>query len=109
MVGITSYGAYIPLFRLSREAIAKGGRGEKAICSFDEDSMTMAVAAASDCLNGIDGKTVDGLYFASTTSPYKEKLGAATVAMAADIGLTHNVGGVCGYFNCAVAIFGRPD
>ena len=27
----------------------------------------------------------------------------------ADIGLTHNVGGVCGYFNCAVAIFGKPD
>lgn len=26
----------------------------------------------------------------------------------ADIGLTHNVGGVCGYFNCAVAIFGKP-
>jgi len=85
MVGITSYGAYIPLFRLSREAIAKAGRGEKAICSFDEDSMTMAVAAASDCLNGIDCRTVDGLYFASTTSPYKEKLGAATVAMAADL------------------------
>ena len=85
MVGITSYGAYIPLFRLSREAIAKAGRGEKAICSFDEDSMTMAVAAASDCLNGIDRKTVDGLYFASTTSPYKEKLAAATVAMAADL------------------------
>lgn len=85
MVGITSYGAYIPLFRLSREAIAKAGSGEKAICSFDEDSITMAVAAASDCLNGIDPKTVDGLYFASTTSPYKEKLGAATVAMAADL------------------------
>ena len=27
----------------------------------------------------------------------------------ADIGLTHNVGGVCGYFNCAVAIFGKSD
>ena len=26
----------------------------------------------------------------------------------ADIGLVHNVGGVCGYFNCAVAIFGKP-
>jgi len=25
-----------------------------------------------------------------------------------DIGLTHNVGGVCSYFNCAVAIFGKP-
>lgn len=85
MVGITAYGAYVPLFRLSREAIAKGARGEKAIGSFDEDSITMAVAAASDCLNGIDRGTVDGLYLATTTSPYKEKLGATMVAMAADL------------------------
>ena len=46
MVGITSYGAYVPLFRLDRQAI--GGRGEKSICSFDEDSITMAVAAVID-------------------------------------------------------------
>ena len=26
----------------------------------------------------------------------------------ADIGLTHNVGGVCGFFNCTVALFGKP-
>jgi hydroxymethylglutaryl-CoA synthase len=85
MVGITSYGAYVPLYRLSREAIARGGRGEKAICNFDEDSITMAAAAAIDCLTGIDRGTIDGLYFATTTSPYKEKLGAAIVAMAADL------------------------
>ncbi len=85
MVGITSYGAYVPLFRLSREAMAKRASGEKPICSFDEDSITMAVAAAIDCLNGIDRETVDGLFFASTTSPYKEKLGATTVAIAADL------------------------
>ncbi|MDH5696157.1 MAG: hydroxymethylglutaryl-CoA synthase [Dehalococcoidia bacterium] len=85
MVGITSYGAYVPMLRLSREAIAKGARGEKAICNFDEDSITMAAAAANDCLNGIDRGMVDGLYFATTTSPYKEKLGATIVAMAADL------------------------
>jgi hydroxymethylglutaryl-CoA synthase len=85
MVGITSYGAYVPLYRLSREAIAKGARGEKAICNFDEDSITMAVAAAIDCLTGIDRETIDGLYFATTTSPYKEKSGAVTVAMGADL------------------------
>jgi 3-hydroxy-3-methylglutaryl CoA synthase/uncharacterized OB-fold protein len=85
MVGITSYGAYVPLFRLNREVLAKGARGEKAICGFDEDSITMAVAAANDCLNGIDRGTIDGLYFATTTSPYKEKLGATIVAMAADL------------------------
>jgi 3-hydroxy-3-methylglutaryl CoA synthase len=45
----------------------------------------MAAAAAIDCLTGIDRETVDGLYFATTTSPYKEKSGATIVAMAADI------------------------
>jgi hydroxymethylglutaryl-CoA synthase len=85
MVGITSYGAYLPLFRLSREAIAKGARGEKAIAGFDEDPVTMAAAAAKDCLNGMDRGTIDGLYLASTTSPYKEKPGAPVVAMAADL------------------------
>jgi len=83
LVGITSYGAYVPLFRLNRQAI--GGRGEKAICNFDEDSITMAVAAVLDCLNGVDREKADGLYFATTTSPYKEHLGATTVAMAADL------------------------
>ena len=85
MVGITSYGAYVPLYRLSREAIARGGRGEKAICNFDEDSVTMAAASVIDCLTGVDRQTVDGLYFATTTSPYKEKLAAGIVAMAADL------------------------
>lgn len=85
MVGITSYGAYVPLYRLSREAIARGARGEKAICNFDEDSVTMAAAAAIDCLTGVDRQTVDGLYFATTTSPYKEKSAAVILAMAADL------------------------
>jgi acetyl-CoA C-acetyltransferase len=26
----------------------------------------------------------------------------------ADMGLTHNVGGICGFFNCTVALFGNP-
>jgi len=85
MVGITSYGAYVPLYRINREVIARGARGEKAICNYDEDSVTMAAAAAIDCLVGLDRQTVDGLYFATTTSPYKEKSGAVVVAMAADL------------------------
>ena len=50
MVGIVSYGAHIPYYRLSREEIAKAmGRaslgGERAVESHDEDSITMAVSA----------------------------------------------------------------
>ena len=85
MTGIISCGAYFPLWRLSRSAISDGLQGEKVIAGFDEDSITMAVAATMDCLKGVDRQLIDGLFFASTTSPYKEKLGAATIATAADL------------------------
>jgi 3-hydroxy-3-methylglutaryl CoA synthase len=85
MAGITSYGAYVPLWRLSREAIMKGLRGEKAIRNFDEDSTTMAVAAAIDCLKGQKREAVDAVFFASTTAPYKEKQIATTIAAACDL------------------------
>ena len=90
MVGITSYGAYIPLHRLSRATISRawGGSpvpGEKAVANWDEDSVTMAVAAGMDCLKRFDSKTLDGLYLASTTFPYLEKQSAALVATALDL------------------------
>ena len=76
MAGIASYGAYIPFYRLSRAEIGKawgsgGGPGERAVANYDEDSLTMAVAAARDCLKGFDRAAVGGLYFASTTAPYQ--------------------------------------
>jgi len=79
------------MWRLPFAAISGGGRkvggggGEKAVAYFDEDAMTMAVAAATDCLRGIDRATVDGLLFASTSHPYKEKQGAAVIAKALDL------------------------
>jgi len=86
MVGIRSYGAYIPLYRLERSEIVKAWRspfpvpGEKAVANYDEDSLTMAFAAARDCVTGIDRDEIDGLFFASTTSPYKEKQASTTIA-----------------------------
>lgn len=89
MAGIVSYGAYIPMYRLSRAILGQvwggGGKGEKAICNFDEDSITMAVEAGVDCLKGMDRKSVDALYFASTTAPFKEKQSASIVAAALDL------------------------
>jgi len=64
-----------------------GGRsqgGARAVAGYDEDTVTMAVAAALDCLKR-GGKAADGLYLATTTAPYKEKLSAAIVAAAADL------------------------
>ena len=84
MVGITSVGAYIPMYRLQREEIArmwgtKGIGGGKAVAGYDEDSITMAVAAVRECQRRCAGKA-EGLYFASTTAPYQEKQSAAIIA-----------------------------
>jgi hydroxymethylglutaryl-CoA synthase len=85
MTGITSYGAYIPQHRLGPETKGWGFPFEKAVGYYDEDSLTMAVAAALDCLACGDRTEVDGLYFASTTAPYREKLTATTAAIACDL------------------------
>jgi hydroxymethylglutaryl-CoA synthase len=89
MVGITSCEAYIPAYRLSRDEISRawGGAtmgGEKAVARHDEDSITMAVAATLGCIKR-GGKQEDGLFFATTTSPYKEKQAASIIAAAVDI------------------------
>jgi len=90
MTGIERYGAYIPLYRLRREEIARAWGeaapgGEKAVANFDEDAVTMAVAAALDCLGDEDPGSIDALYFATTTSPYREKQAAATIAAALNL------------------------
>ncbi|MFY9571282.1 MAG: 3-oxoacyl-[acyl-carrier-protein] synthase III C-terminal domain-containing protein [Blastocatellia bacterium] len=90
MPGITSFGAYIPFYRLAHTEIARawGGRageGERAVANVDEDSITMAVEAVRDLLARGDGSAVDGLLFASTTSPYAEKQASAVIAIAADL------------------------
>ena len=90
MGGIVSYGAYIPIYRLSRAILGQvwggeGGKGEKAICNSDEDSITMAVEAGMDCLKGMDKQSVDALYFATTTPPFKEKQSASIITAALDL------------------------
>jgi hydroxymethylglutaryl-CoA synthase len=51
----------------------------------DEDTVTMATEAATDCLAGLRWEQVDGSHFASTTAPYKEKECSTLAAMAADL------------------------
>jgi hypothetical protein len=85
MTGIISYGAYVPLHRLGPETKGWGFPFEKAVGYYDEDSLTMAVAAALDCLGRSDRNAVDGVYFASTTAPYREKQTATTAAIACDL------------------------
>ena len=87
--GIVSYGAYVPPTRLPFALLAgrpaKEGGPEKAVAWNDEDAVTMAVAAAANCLRGQDRAGVDALWFASTSYPFHEKQGAALVARALDL------------------------
>ena len=90
MTGISSYGVYVPRTRLPLAMISGGrvreGSAEKAVAFYDEDSVTMAVSAAVECLNDVDRSSVDALYFASTTYAFEEKQGAALIAKALDLG-----------------------
>jgi 3-hydroxy-3-methylglutaryl CoA synthase len=45
----------------------------------------MGVEAGLDCLADVDTKLIDGLYFATVSSPYKEKQAAALIASALDL------------------------
>ena len=90
MIGIKAFGAYLPRYLLPRELIGKAWDfpivpGTKAVASADEDSITMGVEAGLDCITGIDPKTIDGLFFASTTQIYTEKDSASFIATVLDL------------------------
>jgi 3-hydroxy-3-methylglutaryl CoA synthase len=94
--GILGFGAYVPRRRLQRQAIMaangwfvpglKGlARGERAIANWDEDSITMAVEAARDCLADADRCGIGAVVFASTTLPYADRLNAGIVKEALNL------------------------
>ena len=56
------------------------------MCNWDEDTITMAVAAARDCLKGVDKTTLDGLYLASTTLPFADRQNAGIVSAGLNLG-----------------------
>jgi len=96
MVGITAYGAYVPRRRLNRMAVltsmgwfAPGlmmaAAGERSFCNWDEDTMTLAVAAARDCLTGVARNTVDAAYLASTSLPFKDRQNCGILAAACNL------------------------
>ncbi|MBW1784752.1 MAG: OB-fold domain-containing protein, partial [Deltaproteobacteria bacterium] len=96
MIGITSYGGYIPRLRLDRmsiyqtmgwfaPAIVMVAQGERSFCNWDEDALTMAVAASQDCLSGQDTSDVDGLFLCSTTLPFSDRLNAGIVKTALNL------------------------
>ncbi|RQR22059.1 hypothetical protein DIE23_37350 [Burkholderia sp. Bp9143] len=60
-------------------AIAKGNR---AFCSWDEDSVTMAVEAARGALGELDRKDIESVTFSSTRVPFNDLQCASIIANA---------------------------
>ena len=55
------------------------------MANWDEDSITMAVEAARDCLTSHNAEDVRNLYFASTTHPFKDRQNAGVIGTALSI------------------------
>ena len=90
MIGITAFSAAIPAYRVARDTIAAAWEtrslgGRLAAHRFDEDSLTLAASAAQDCLATLPGGSVGGLYFATTTAPFLERLNAGLIAAILDL------------------------
>lgn len=94
MIGIVSYGAYIPKYRIKPSQIAQAwgkevkgvenslGVYEKAVASVDEDAVTLAVESSFKALaNGqIKPDQIDAITIGSESHPYAVKPSSTTVA-----------------------------
>lgn len=96
-IGIVAYGAYVPRLRLARQSIYEANawyapglkaksRGFRSLANWDEDPITMAVAAARDCMPAADAPAmIDGVMLASNTLPFADRLNAGVIAAALDL------------------------
>jgi len=101
MVGIVSYGSYIPKWRIKTEEIARvwGEDPEdiknglmiysKSVPGPDEDTATISVEALRNAMNRKNVKNIGAVYVGSESHPYAVKPTATIVAEA--MGLTPNI------------------
>jgi hydroxymethylglutaryl-CoA synthase len=98
---ILSCGAYLPRLRLPRERIAAAmqwlravspaaAAGERAVCNWDEDALTLGAQAARSCLleagNYAEAAArVGSLSLASTTLPFADRSNSTLLAAALDL------------------------
>ncbi len=84
MQGILSAAAYVPYWRLDRGQIketfgAGGGKGQRAVASYDEDTTTMGVEAARLALKSAGGARPQGIGFATANPAYLDKTNATAI------------------------------
>ncbi len=90
--GIAAWGTYLPYWRLQRSAIAGtlgsgGGRGTRAVASYDEDTTTLGVEAGRRALaTGPGAGAVQDLFLSTPDPGYLDKTSATTVHAALGLG-----------------------
>ena len=84
MIGIVSYGSYVPRYRLklasiaeawkknAREVVGSLGIEEKAVPGIDEDAVTIAIEAGYDALTSseLPASVIEALFVGSESHPY---------------------------------------
>lgn len=91
--GILAVGCYIPRLRLAKKTIAAANawanpglaaraKGSRAICAHDEDSITLAVAAARTALDNGTLPHISKLLVASTTLPFADRQNSTLIGEA---------------------------
>jgi hydroxymethylglutaryl-CoA synthase len=94
MRGIISYGVHVPFRRLDRADITRffgsgGGKGTRAVASYDEDTTSMGVEAGRKALRNGAGVLPTTVVFSSTAPAYTDKTNATAVHAA--LRLDHDV------------------
>lgn len=91
--GLLATSRYVPHLRLERSEVfaqhrwmAPGlkslAKGSRAMCNWDEDSVTMAVEVARALLKSTTGESPTEVTLASTTLPFADRINAGLVASA---------------------------
>lgn len=98
-VRILGVGAAAPAWRVPAGDVAaawgrQGGKGQAAVCSPDEDTLTLAVEAGRRALDaaGIDPAGVDGVWWGTSRPPFAE--GPSHAVLASALGLSRQSGGI---------------
>jgi len=65
--------------------LISAAQGERTMANWDEDSLTMAVAAGRDCLAGLDKSKIQAVYLATTSAPFSDRANAGIQAAALNL------------------------
>jgi hydroxymethylglutaryl-CoA synthase len=118
MVGIVSYGTYIPKYRIKladiaaawkkepAEVVSSLGVDEKAVPAADEDAVTIALEAAQNCLASFSGtpEDIEVLFVGSESHPYA--VNPTSTIVGELLGVGHNYLAADLQFACKAATTG---